>query len=232
MNLFYLPDISNDVNFLDPEESRHCIKVLRKQPGDKLDITDGKGFFYQVQITEANPHRCTFEIQQRIKEPEKNFFIHIAISPTKNADRIEWFIEKSVEIGINKITIIQCHRTERNNIKPERLKKVAISALKQSLKATLPSLIDVVPFNHFLHHEPSENKFIAFVDMENKLHLKTIAPPRSSYCVLIGPEGDFTPAELKEAADHGFKKVSLGSSRLRTETAGVTACHILNLINE
>jgi 16S rRNA (uracil1498-N3)-methyltransferase len=231
VNLFYQPLLEEGVHYLDDEESRHCIKVLRKQPGDLIRITDGKGFFYDATITKADPRKCTFEIRQKFKEKETPFVIHIAIAPTKNADRLEWFVEKTVEIGIDKITLLNCRNSERTFTKTDRLKKVAISAMKQSVKARVPVIQEITPFSPFVASCTEEEKFIAFVDFDNAHHLKAVAPPGKTYLVLIGPEGDFADEELALATANGFRKISLGNSRLRTETAGMVACHILNLIN-
>lgn len=231
MNLFYQPLITEGVLHLDADESRHCIKVLRKRSGEEIRITDGKGFFYEARITKTDDRQCTFQIDKKIKEPARNFTIHIAISPTKNADRIEWFVEKAVEIGIDSITLLTCERTERTFIKTERLEKLAVGAMKQSIKYTLPVINGVTSFSALVKTQTSSSRFIAFVDHLNPHHLKDSIQPASDYLLLIGPEGDFTPDELSLAMLHDFKKVSLGPHRLRTETAGLAACHILNLIN-
>ena len=232
MNLFYQPGIPEGIHYLDGDESRHCVKVLRRKVGDTATITDGRGFFYEVTIVKADPNRCAFEVVTRTKAPEKDFFIHLAISPTKNADRIEWFVEKATEIGVDRITLMECKNTERGFIKTERLKKVAVSAMKQSIKAHLPQIGDeLVPINDLLENCPEPHRCIAFVDRDNPLHLKDAVPQRGSYCVLIGPEGDFSPEEISAASARGFVKVSLGPSRLRTETAGVMACAVLNILN-
>ena len=231
MNLFYQPSIDQGVLHLDEEESKHCIKVLRKQQGEIIRITDGKRNFYDAVILNGDPRHCTFSIQKKIGETPRDFSIHIAISPTKNADRIEWFVEKSVEMGIDQITLLHCKHSERNYLKTERLKKVAISAIKQSFKATLPAIHDVVAYDTFVKSIRAEEKFVAFVDSTNPIHLKNAAKPKHSSIVLIGPEGDFAEEELQLAMENNFIKVSLGNSRLRTETAGIAACHILNLIN-
>lgn len=230
MNLFYQPQIPNGVHALDDEESRHCIKVLRKQVGDIIRITDGQGSFYSATITSTANYQCNFRIDAREQVPGKPWNIHIAISPTKNADRIEWFVEKAVEFGVDEITLLNCAHTERSHIKTDRLLKVAVSAMKQSLKATLPCINPLSDFNAVVNQPSSISKFIAFVDHENKVHLKD-ATVNNSYLVLIGPEGDFSQEELGLAVQRGFQKVSLGNSRLRTETAALAACHILNLIN-
>jgi 16S rRNA (uracil1498-N3)-methyltransferase len=230
--LFYQPEIPDGVLHLDEEESRHCVKVLRKNSGDLIRVTDGKGAFYDVLITRADPRQCTFSIKEKYSEPVRDHHIHIAISPTKNADRIEWFVEKSVELGVDEITLMDCDNTERSHIKAARLKKVAISAMKQSLKAILPIVNDVTPFSEVLKFK-KESGFIAYVDSSNPLHLKQAASGfKKNALVLIGPEGDFSKEELSLAQNAGFKKVSLGNSRLRTETAGIAACHILNLVQE
>ena len=230
MNLFYQPLIPQGISYLDADESRHCVKVLRHTVGDTLRITDGQGFFYDAIITKADDRQCTFRIAETIAQPPRNFTIHIAISPTKNADRIEWFVEKAVELGVDKISIVECENTERTYLKKERLEKVAISAMKQSLKAILPRIEGLLPFQDILTDNATQ-KFIAYVDQQNPDHLKNMAAAGKDYVVLIGPEGDFSPDELNVALQNGFKKVSLGPSRLRTETAGLAACHILNLIN-
>jgi 16S rRNA (uracil1498-N3)-methyltransferase len=231
VNLFFQPRIPEGILTLDEEESRHCIKVLRTTSGESISITDGKGFFYEALITKADPRVCEFQIINKIAAIPKSFSIHIAISPTKNAERLEWFIEKAVEIGIDKITLLECKHTERAFQKKDRLEKVAISAMKQSLKAQIPDITPLTKFNACLETARETEKYIAFVDHLNPNQLKSIASSDKSYIVLIGPEGDFSPEELKMAIDLGFKKVSLGQSRLRTETAGLVACHTLNLVN-
>ena len=231
MNLFYQPLIPQGALHLDQDESRHAVKVLRKRNGDVIKLTDGKGFFYEGIITDADPHECSFEIRSSLPIHKKNFKIHIAISPTKNADRIEWFVEKAVEIGIDEITFLQCDHTERQHIKADRLLKTAVSAMKQSLKAWLPAIHPAITFRDFVSSKTDQEKYIAYVDEQNPHYLQRLVKPDLSYLVLIGPEGDFSADELAIADSHGFKKVSLGHARLRTETAGLAACHILNLAN-
>ena len=231
MNLFYQPQLPDGILHLDSDESRHCVKVLRKRSGDTIRVTDGKGAFYDVVLTDADPHRCSFQICSKVSELPRSYHIHIAISPTKNADRIEWFVEKSVELGIDTITLLECKNTERSYLKTERLEKVAISAMKQSLKASLPLINSLTDYSKLVTTSEASSKFIAFVDQTNPYHLKDVARPGSDYLLLIGPEGDFSSQELSLALTHNFQKVSLGSSRLRTETAGMAACHILNLVN-
>jgi 16S rRNA (uracil1498-N3)-methyltransferase len=231
VNLFYQPRLPEGVHYLDSDESRHVVKVLRKKKGDTINITDGKGNFYKAVIADADSHQCNFDIVEQKVEPARNFHIHIGISPTKNSDRIEWFVEKAVELGVNEITLIQCDHTERQHLKAERLEKMAISAMKQSLKAALPVIHPLVNFRNVVLSSSVSEKYIAHVDHENPNYLKNLVKPGSSYFVLIGPEGDFTEEELTLADTQGFTKISLGPSRLRTETAGLAACHILNLAN-
>ena len=231
MNLFYQPSIQQGIFHLDSTESKHCTKVLRKKAGDKIHITDGKGFLYEAVITLADPAECRFEIQQKKTETIKSYSIHIAISPTKHPDRLEWFVEKAVELGVDRITIMNCEHTEQSHYKLERLEKIAISAMKQSLRVTLPNIEGPKDFKMVIDDPYAALKFIAHIDASNPDHLKNIARPHSEYLILIGPEGDFSPDELRLAAAKKFKKVNLGSNRLRTETAGLAACNILNLVN-
>jgi 16S rRNA (uracil1498-N3)-methyltransferase len=231
VNLFFQPQIPQGILHLDPDESRHVVKVLRKKQGDQIRLTDGKGVFYDAVITNPDSHRCEFGIQKETDETPKSFNIHIAIAPTKNTDRMEWFVEKSVELGIDEITLIQCDHSERQHLKIERLQKVAISAMKQSLKAKLPAIHALTTFRNILLTSSATEKYIAYVDNENPHQLKNIIRPNTSYLVMIGPEGDFSAEEIMLAEERGFIKVGLGPSRLRTETAGLAACHILNLAN-
>ncbi|HEX5171571.1 MAG TPA: 16S rRNA (uracil(1498)-N(3))-methyltransferase [Cyclobacteriaceae bacterium] len=231
MNLFYQPFVREGKHFLDPEESRHCIKVLRKRPGDAITVVDGKGIFYESILTGIELHQCRFNIVREIQEAFRTFNIHIAVAPTKNTERIEWFVEKATEFGIDRITFVQCDHSERVKLKLDRIERIAINAMKQSLKATLPAIETLIGFKDFVEGRNENGKFIAYVDAGNQYHLKDLATPASAYCVLIGPEGDFSDEEISHAVNHGFQKVSLGKSRLRTETAALAACHTLNLLN-
>lgn len=228
MNLFYQPDIS--LHKLDEEESRHAVKVLRMNEGDVIDITDGKGFFYVAKIIKADAKKCAFEIVEQRAIAKRNFQIHLAIAPTKNIDRIEWFVEKAVEIGIDQISFLLCKNSERKVINKERIEKIAVSAMKQSQQAWLPQINDTVPFKE-ISSMNAEQKFIAYVDASNPTHLQSVAKPEKNYLVLIGPEGDFSKDELDIALQNGFEKISLGANRLRTETAALVSCQILNLRN-
>lgn len=231
VNLFYQPEIAQGIHHLDEEESRHCVKVLRRKAGDALRITDGKGYFYEALITKADPRQCEFSIQSSRRENQKAYSIHIAVSPTKNADRIEWFVEKATEFGVDTITLLDCENAERTFLKTERLRKITISAMKQSLKATLPVINDMIEFKTFVGQARETGRYMAYVDFENPTHLLATAKKNESALVLIGPEGDFSKGEVETAINAGFVKVSLGKSRLRTETAAIAACHILNLVN-
>lgn len=232
MYLFYQPQLVNDVHHLDEDESRHCVKVLRLNEGSEINIVDGSGCWYKATITQANSKKCEFRIDNKETAVSKDYYIHIAIAPTKNLDRIEWFTEKAVEMGIDEISFVICNNSERKAIKIERIIKKAISAMKQSLKATLPKINKAVSFKDFIRESHQSNKYIAYVDQANPDHLFKISTAHADYSVLIGPEGDFSKEELKSALDAGYQKVSLGNSRLRTETAGLSACQILNLRNE
>jgi 16S rRNA (uracil1498-N3)-methyltransferase len=231
VSLFYQPNVAEGEFFLNEDESRHCFKVLRKRANDPIRVTDGKGMFYDALLTEVNLQKCVFKITNEQAEPTRSFYIHIAIAPTKNIERIEWFIEKSTELGVDQISFVQCEHAERIKLKPERMDRITISAMKQSLRASIPKINPLITFQDFVNDKHEEQKFIGHVDVANPYHLKDLARASSSYCVLIGPEGDFSARELALAVELGYRKVSLGNSRLRTETAGVVACHVLNLLN-
>ncbi|MEQ1586774.1 MAG: 16S rRNA (uracil(1498)-N(3))-methyltransferase [Cyclobacteriaceae bacterium] len=230
MNQFYQPDILKGIHHLDEDESRHAVKVLRMKAGDTLHITDGSGSFYQATINLADPRRCLFSIVEKKSVPIRKFSVALAIAPTKNIDRTEWFVEKAVEYGIEQIHFMSCQNSERKTVNMERIQKIAISAMKQSGQAWLPACTGIKPFQEVLTTS-ADQKFICHVDHQNPDQLKSLATPGKSYLVLIGPEGDFKDEEIKQAIDHGFIKVSLGHNRLRTETAALAACHTLNLIN-
>lgn len=230
MNQFYQPAIANGIHHLNEDESRHAVKVLRMKAGDQLHITDGLGSFYHATISEADPRKCTFSILEKKSVLARKFSIAIALAPTKNIDRIEWFVEKAVELGIDQIHFMLCQNSERKTVNMERIEKIAISAMKQSGQAWLPTCTGIKPFQQILTIS-ADQRFICFVDQLNPDQLNSLATVGKEYLVLIGPEGDFRDEELKQAMDHGFKKVSLGHNRLRTETAALAACHTLNLIN-
>ena len=232
MQLFYEPDFNEERNYLNEEESRHCVKVLRHSPGDVIHITNGMGKQFEVTITIADPKKCEVEIIKTITDPEKSYYIHICIAPTKNNDRLEWFVEKCTEIGIDEITPVFCQYSDRHKLRLDRLDKKAVSAMKQSLKNKLPKINPPVKLKEWLNKaDIATEKFIAHYHPDNKSLLKE-AHTKKSYVVLVGPEGDFSEEELHLSIDRGFKPVNLGNSRLRTETAALVACHTLNLINQ
>tara|TARA_Y100000590_G_C15596676_1_gene968330 strand:- start:525 stop:1241 length:717 start_codon:yes stop_codon:yes gene_type:complete len=236
MEFFYSENIKNDIITLDNFESRHCIKVLRKSNGDTINIVDGKGTLYTGLIKNDNPKNCKVKISNSVKEyDKKDFYIHIAISPIKNNNRIEWFIEKVVEIGIDEISFINCERTLRHTLKMDRIMKTAISAMKQTLKATLPKINNITNFEEFIESNKDSNKFICHLEEGHKsqlFHFENKLNDTKDSCILIGPEGDFSIDEINKVKNFNFNSISLGNSRLRTETAGIVACHLLNIIHK
>jgi 16S rRNA (uracil1498-N3)-methyltransferase len=233
MNYFFQPDIFNGIHVLSPEESTHCIRVLRKKRGDSIHILDGRGGVYVCSIKEADPVELTFQVIEKKKIPLRNYSIHIGIAPTKNMERMEWFIEKSVEIGVDRISFIRCQNSERFTIKLNRLQKKAINALKQSGNVILPQLSgNLTNVKEFIRLDFGNiSKYIGHAEEGYKNPLIKMAKAKHSYLILIGPEGDFTKEEIRDARESGFLPVSLSASRLRTETAGITACMTLHLIN-
>ena len=235
MYLFYCPDIETKQT-LSEEESGHCVRVLRYSVGDEILITDGKGTTYTARITNPHPKHCDFEILSREKqEPHHHFHLHIAVAPTKNIERLEWAIEKCVEIGVDEITPLLCRFSERKQLRTDRLEKIILSAAKQSLTPYLPVLHELTPYDEFIRRQKpvvSLQKFIAHCYKEDKRVLKNEIERGRDVLVLIGPEGDFSEQEIAAALAAGFIPVSLGNSRLRTETAAVVACHTAVLVNE
>ena len=232
MHLFYSPDINSDQYTLSSEESRHCIKVLRLKTGDTVHLTDGRGTLYETIITNDHPKKCGLQVVRQNFQQKGKVKIHIAVAPTKNISRFEWFLEKATEIGISEITPLICENSERRVIKTGRLEKVIIAAMKQSLKVYLPQLNEARTFDDFIRQDQPLEKFIAYCSEDYREGLKNKAVRGKDSLVLVGPEGDFSPPEIKAALTRGFYPVSLGNSRLRTETAALVACHTLQLINE
>ncbi len=233
MHLFYIPKIKGDRLSLNEVESKHCVRVLRLTEGDKVQLVDGTGGFFDAEIEHANPKKCALKIlTKQLNSAHHPYYLHIAIAPTKSIDRMEWFLEKSTEIGIDEITPLLCRYSERKNLKPERLKSILVSAMKQSLKAYLPSLNELTNFKDFIVQPFEGKKFIAHCYEGQKIALKTNIQPEDKMLILIGPEGDFSEEEVELAKANGFTEITLGKSRLRTETAGVVACHTVNLICE
>jgi 16S rRNA (uracil1498-N3)-methyltransferase len=233
MQLFYTNNVSDGVATFSREESGHCIRVLRMRRGDTLHFTDGAGNIYEGIITEDDPYNMKVSVTGVTKDAGKRRYrLHIAISPLKNDDRLEWFIEKAVELGIDEITPIICSRTEKKRIRKERLEGLILSAMKQSVKAFLPRLNEPVQFAEFIDKEHTGRRLIACCDTQ--LERKPITAglgPGEDFLILIGPEGDFTPEEVILAVKGGFTPVHIGQSRLRTETAGVAACCSVYLAN-
>ncbi|MBO7316162.1 MAG: 16S rRNA (uracil(1498)-N(3))-methyltransferase [Paludibacteraceae bacterium] len=231
MKLFYAPDLEETLT-LSEEESLHCAKVLRLTSGDEVFAFDGKGTFFKLKILNPHPKHTEVEILEKNVALPKDYRIHVAIAPTKNIERFEWFLEKCTEIGIDEITPILCQFSERKIIKKERLEKILISAAKQSLKATVPILNELCSINDVVKNRKEEYSFIAHCYKQEKNDFLKICPKQKSILILIGPEGDFSPSEVENAISLGFVPVSLGESRLRTETAGIVACHIANLVQQ
>lgn len=233
MHLFYTPDIETSKE-LPSEEASHCLRVLRLSPGDEITLADGKGNFHIAEIETATAKRCSVTIKEsKHEEPLWKGHLHIAMAPTKNMDRNEWFAEKATEIGFNELTFLECRFSERKTIKAERIEKIMVSAMKQSLKATLPKLNEMIAFKTFIQQErPNTQKFIAHCYEGEKPLLQQTLVPGQNALILIGPEGDFSEEEVQMAIEKGFTPISLGKSRLRTETAALVACLTLNQANQ
>lgn len=223
MNSF-IATISGTIATLTPEESWHCAKVLRKRPGDAIAVIDGKGNFYKAQLSLVHEKKCEAKITEGpVEQTKRNYYFHLAIAPTKQIDRIEWMIEKAVEIGIDEISFIQCKNSERVVLKHDRILKIVESAVKQSLQAFIPKVNELVSFKDFISSGGAHQKFIAHCIDDSKLEFKTQSFTDKSTLILVGPEGDFTKEEVDAALKNNFVPVSLGETRLRTETAGLYA---------
>lgn len=237
MQLFYAPDIDfcSDSYTLSEEESRHCVRVLRLRVGDSLYVTDGKGTLCRAEIAAISPKNCTLSLRERTEAFEKRGYrLCVAIAPMKNTDRLEWFVEKATEIGIDRIIPLLTEHSERRVLKSDRLMRVATGAVKQSLKAYHPQIDELTPFKEVIKEGAFPGrKFIAYCgDEVERIPLKECIQPGEDVLVLIGPEGDFSPEEVAMACRNGFVPVTLGRSRLRTETAGVVAVHTVALLND
>lgn len=235
MQLFYNPNISTETKSFsfDKEESRHIIRVLRKTTGDELFLTNGIGQFFKAIILQANDKKCVADIVTcEDRHKTWDYELHIAIAPTKMNDRFEWFLEKATEIGVDEITPIICDRSERKQVKTERMKKVVISAMKQSLKFRLPKVNEAVRFKDFIKKNEWNLGLIAHCQEEDKNKIQDLIREKNKIMILIGPEGDFSDTEIEMAKSLGIFPVSLGESRLRTETAGVVACNNIALLKE
>lgn len=235
MQLFYNPEILETTKeiIFDKLESAHIIRVLRKKEGDVLHITNGKGWLFDAKIVIANDKKCLANINKTEQKPKPwNYYIHIAIAPTKMNDRMEWFIEKATEIGIDEITPIICSNSERRVVKTDRFEKIIQSAMKQSLKFTLPKLNEPIKFTEFINQEFEGKICIAHCEEQEKNLLKDILKPNEKITILIGPEGDFSSEEIKKALAKNYFPISLGESRLRTETAALVAVNLVSFINQ
>ncbi len=244
VRFFYVPDAS-DVKELPEEEAQHAVRVLRMAMGDEMMLMDGQGTFYRAVVTEATKKRCFYKIEEVLpQERQWTPRLHLAMAPTKNMDRTEWFAEKATEIGFDELTFLKCRWSERMVVKTERIEKILVSAMKQSHKAWKPVLNEMVDFKTFLQEiEEREKesgtvmqKFICHCYEEEglgkKVALKDAVRRGEDVLVMVGPEGDFSIDEVKMAEAKGFQSVTLGKSRLRTETAALVAVHIINLINQ
>ncbi len=231
MQLFYAPRIEHGFAHLEEEEGRHLLTVLRHKVGDRLQVTDGLGNMYEGEIAEASKRGVSIHLLTTTAvPPERPGRLHLAIAPTKQMERLEWCLEKATEIGVDDITLLQCHHSERTTVRLDRLEKVLVSAMKQSLRAWLPQLHGLLPFRSFVTAATEAQKRIAWCADSPLPHLKTTLVPDQSTLILIGPEGDFSPEEVALAQQHGFVGVGLGTARLRTETAGLLAVTVFNLI--
>ncbi|MEM6700341.1 MAG: 16S rRNA (uracil(1498)-N(3))-methyltransferase [Bacteroidota bacterium] len=233
MQLFYTTNINNQIAILEAEEARH-LQVLRKKVGDQIHLVDGKGFFYLAELLELHKKEAQLRILSGEQQTPSSFSLHIAIAPTKNIARLEWFLEKATEIGIQEITPIYCEHSERKRIRLDRLEKIVLSAMKQSNRAYLPKLNEETTFKQFVRAQQDKQifKYIAHCEEEEKVEFYDNYQARKDVLVLIGPEGDFSFSEIELAKNAGFLGVSLGKARLRTETAGIVACHTIQLLNQ
>ena len=234
MQLFYTPDLTDKspVYYLTEEESKHCIRVLRLQNGDKVQLIDGRGGLYEAEIVDPHPKKVALKLLSQQQGYGKcNHYLHIAVAPTKNIERLEWFLEKATEIGIDEVSLIICQRSERKEAKAERLNKIITAAIKQSLKAYHPQLNEPLAYQKFIAMPFNGQKFIAHCEPSDKAELKSLIKPNGSYLIMIGPEGDFAPKEIDDALQNGFEPITLGNSRLRTETAALEACFEINYLN-
>ncbi|MCK7590898.1 16S rRNA (uracil(1498)-N(3))-methyltransferase [Subsaxibacter sp. CAU 1640] len=234
MQLFFNPDIDEHTPQLtfSNEESKHIVKVLRKSVGDELDITNGKGWLFKAQITLADIRNCIATISSKTFQDRRNYRLHLAVAPTKMNDRYEWFLEKATEIGIDTITPIICDHSERKVIKPDRFEKIIQSAMKQSNQLYLPTLNDAVSFKDFIKQDFEGALFIGHCEETQRKSLKNELKATQDITILIGPEGDFSVKEIEIALKHKFIPVTLGETRLRTETAAIVACHSVAFVNE
>ena len=234
MQLFYAPDVTLPLYTLNEEESKHCVRVLRLREGDTLHLTDGRGSLYLCRVVEAHQHHCTVEVVQTQSEYGRlGYSLTMAVAPTKNIDRYEWFLEKATEVGVSRIIPIECDHSERRTIKHDRAMRVVTSAVKQSIKAYHPTLDELTSVREVITMPFDGQKFIAHCDstFEKRDYWPSIIKKTENILILIGPEGDFSPEEINFALENGFQPISLGEQRLRTETAAVAATVMVATIN-
>lgn len=233
MQLFYVPHFNIEEPFLSAEESHHAVKVLRLKAGAELFLTDGAGKLYKTEIAEAHFKKTRLYINQvTTPQPPRSVYVHLVVAPPKSPERLEWFVEKAIEIGVEEISFILCEHSEKKQLNLERIQRVAVSAMKQSLKMYMPCLNPLMAFSDFMHKPFQQTqKFIAYLPDKMPPLLASRVKPQQSYCLLIGPEGDFSPKEVNWAIANEFQPVSLGQSRLRTETAALIGVHTFNLLN-
>lgn len=231
--MFYCPDIADGHATLDAEESRHLVRVLRHSAGDEVEVTDGQGALYRCRIVDADASACTVAAVERLPQVPRPFRLHLAVAPTKNPSRMEWLVEKAVEVGLDELTLLDCDHSERSFLKTDRLQRLAVSAMKQSLHTTLPVINPAVRLADWLQAADlgDAQRFIAHCDDSHRTDLAAVLRPGRDTVVLIGPEGDFSKAEIALALQCGFQPVSLGPARLRTETAALYAVVAANFTN-
>ncbi|WP_310395215.1 16S rRNA (uracil(1498)-N(3))-methyltransferase [Hymenobacter sp.] len=232
MHTFFAPGLTAPIHTLPEDESKHAVRVLRLGLGDEVALLDGRGGRYHAAVADANPKRCELRIIRHEAMPPRPYFVHVAVAPTKNLDRLEWFVEKAVEIGVERITFLRCARSERRELKLDRLEKIAVSALKQSGQAWLPQLDEMTEYATFVAQAIPETTFIAHLEAGERTALAQVAGAGPGCCVLIGPEGDFTPGEITLALGRGIRPVTLGASRLRTETAALAAVFTVHIARQ
>ncbi len=234
MHVFYTPDINNDVNYtLDIDEARHCIKVLRIRKGSRIILVDGRGGYYEAELTDTDIKECRVRILKHIGDyGKRDYKVHLAIAPTKNISRFEWCIEKATEMGVDEITPIVCEHAERTKVKTERLERIIVASMKQSVKAYKPTLNSITKFDDFIESASLETGYIAHCYKSSKQPLKIAYKKGNDAILMIGPEGDFSMGEIERATAKGYTEVLLGNERLRTETAGVLAIHTIHLVNQ
>lgn len=231
MNIF-IATVQNNHGILTSEESWHCAKVLRKKSGDAIHVIDGQGHFFDGVLELVSEKQCTVKITKGpVQQPQRNYKLHLAIAPTKQIDRIEWMVEKAIEIGVDELSFITCKNSERTVVKNDRIIKIVESAVKQSLQAFIPKVNELMPVNQFFKTAQADQKLIAHCFETKKKNIKAIDFKQKTTCILIGPEGDFTTEEVGQAAKNNFEPISLGDNRLRSETAGLYVCQAASLLS-